>query len=370
MIAGHLAEEPGTEEIGLADIDLVRAKEVAERIASEKVKPMRLDAGDLKALREALQGKDLVINSSLPRFNEPIMEAALELGVNYIDLAWGEPEILDRDKDFREAGLVGIVGCGEDPGISNVLARAATEDMTEVDTIRIVDAETATSDEYPFPCLFSPVTFLKEALGESVYFEDGQLKRLPAFSGEEFYDFPKPVGRVPVYYMDHEEVYTLARFLGPKVKRVEFKLALDPPALEILRAINALGLMSKKPVQVQGVPVVPRKFLLQLIPTPDELKGKVRGYAALAVEASGMTPMGKVWRRLYTYMDHQEAYEKHDATGTAYLTGTGAAVAAIMFLRGKVKDRGLMPPEMLDSEAFLSILEAKNVRVHREEREA
>lgn len=367
VVARHLTDEPGADSVRIGDIDPKQAKEVAARTRSPKAQPLTLDAGNEQEVVKAMKGADLVINASLPRFNEGILEAALRQGVHYLDLAWWDDRLLERDADFQEADLIGIVGCGEDPGVSNVLAKATTDGMEVVDLLRIIDAETATSEDYPFACLFSPVTFLAEALGPAAYYEDGQLRELPPFSGEELYDFPGPVGRVPVYFMDHEEVRTLPRFLGPRIRRAEFKLALDPDALTVLKAIHALGLMTLTPVLVDGTPVIPRNLLLQLIPPPDTLRGKVKGFAALAVEAQGRTAQGTRRRRGYTYLSHEEAYARYGATGTAYLTGTGAAVAALMILRGKVSRRGVLSPELLDTEPFLEILTEKGVQVHFEE---
>lgn len=369
VVAKHLVDEPAVTRVTVADIDPDQAKMAAARTTSPKALPLPLDAGDSEALREAMDGVDLVINAALPRFNEPILQEAFKQGVHYLDLAWWDDRLLKQDDAFREKGLIGIIGCGEDPGISNVLARAATADMEEVDLLRIVDAETATSEEYPFACLFSPVTFLEEALGPAAYYEDGELRELPPFSGREEYDFPGPVGRVPVYFMDHEEVWSLPRFLGRPVKRVEFKLALDPDALAVLKAIQALDLMASTPIEVEEVRVTPRSLLLQLIPHPDALRGKVRGFAALAVEAIGRTSQGRVWRRYATYLSHEEAHRRYKATGTAYLTGTGAAVAALMIVRGHVQRRGVFPPECLNPDRFRDILEEKGIRVQKEERE-
>lgn len=368
VIASHLDRDALTTELGLADLRLRAARDIASRLGGGKASPLQLDVNDAEELKEGMQGVDLVVNASLPSLNNRVMEAALEAEACYIDLAFDGDGPFDQDARWKQAGLTALVGCGEDPGISNVLAVEATKGLEAVDSLRVIDGETSTSSQHPFTLLFSPATFLKEALGQATLFEEGRLRHLPPFSGEEFYEFPPPVGPVPVYNMDHEEVRTLPRFLDRPARRVEFKLALDPKVLQVLKVVKALDLMSPRPVRVGEAEVSPKAVLLAIIPRPDELRGKVQGYAALAVEAQGEMDGRRVSRRLLTLMDHREAHRLHDATATAYLTGTGAAVAAHMLLSGLVKGPGILPTERLNSQKFLSLLEELGVHVQREER--
>ncbi len=48
----------------------------------------KLDASDVPAHDEGVQGLDLVCNLAIPRFNFAIMEACEKAKVNYLDTAW------------------------------------------------------------------------------------------------------------------------------------------------------------------------------------------------------------------------------------------------------------------------------------------
>ena len=92
---------------------------------------------------------DLVINMALPYQDLPIMDACLEAGVNYMDTANYEPREEAKftykyqwpyhDK-FKAKGLMAVLGCGFDPGVTNIFCAYAQEKLfDEIHTIDIID---------------------------------------------------------------------------------------------------------------------------------------------------------------------------------------------------------------------------------------
>ncbi|MGQ0797897.1 MAG: saccharopine dehydrogenase NADP-binding domain-containing protein, partial [Methanobacteriota archaeon] len=63
-----------------ADVDDSAAKRVASGTRSRKARAMELDAGDPGELRRAMDGVGVVVNATIPRFNEAILAAALDSG--------------------------------------------------------------------------------------------------------------------------------------------------------------------------------------------------------------------------------------------------------------------------------------------------
>ncbi len=358
MIAKHLCASNDTETVVLADIDGDLAKRVATQTASRKARALRMDAADRAALRRAMGRCGLVVNAVVPRFNEAIREAALEASANYIDLAEESVDPFAASARWKDAGLTGILGMGEDPGLSNILARRAADGMDRVDSVKVRDGDTASSPEFPFIALFSPETFVEETLHPSRIWRDGRYEQVPPFGEREDYDFPAPVGPQTVYSVDHEEVDSLPRFLGKGVQYVDFKLALDEATVNALREYHTLRVAGSSAMAAAA-----QKAFFARIPKPADLAGRIDGYAALVVEVSGWKDRARKTRILYTLMGHQQAAKRYGSTGTAYLTGTPAAVAAILLMRGVIQDRGLLPPECLDPEPFFPLLEALGIRV-------
>ncbi len=359
VAAVHLAASRVVDEVVAVDLDLRRAKALAAAVGSRKVRPVRLDLSDGGALRSALRGKALVINAALPKYNLAIMAAALEAGVDYMDLAGGGPSQLALDARWRRDGRTALLGMGEDPGLANVFARHAADAMDEVDSVRIRDGETARSEEHPFICLFSPEVFIEETLEPATVYERGKWRKVPPFSGREEYPFPPPVGPVPVYNVNHEEVETIPRFVGKRPRFADFKLALLPDTVQTLRLIGRLGLMARGE---KGRPS-PRDALLSRIPPPGSLAGKITGHAAILVEVAGRRDGLEVTHTVWAAMNHMRAARRHNTTGTAWLTGTGAGVGALLMLDRATPQGGVFVPEQIDPAAVLDRLKGRDVRV-------
>ena len=337
-----------------ADVNLAAAKALAKAAGSRKVRPVRLDLNDGDALRAAVRRASLVINAALPKFNLAVMEATLEAGANYMDLAGGGKDQLALDSRWKREGRTALLGMGEDPGLGNVFARHAADGMDEVGSVRIRDGETARSAEHPFLCLFSPEVFVQETIEPATVYAGGRWTRVPPFSGREEYPFPPPVGPVPVYHVNHEEVETIPKFLGKRPRSVDFKLALLPDTVRTLQFVAAAGIMRDPGL---------RRAFLATIPPPGALAGKITGHASILVEVTGLADGHAMARTVWASMDHVRAARRHGTTGTAWLTGTGAAVGALMLLEGAEARGGVLVPERLDPRAVFARLRGRDVAV-------
>ena len=126
-------------EITVADLNESSANSFAAEMNS-KVSALGLDVNDSEAMSRAMQNADIVINTSGPfyRFGVPILQAAINEGCNYLDICddW-EPtiEMLKLDQAAKTAGVTAIVGLGASPGISNMLALIAMQELDEVSSV-------------------------------------------------------------------------------------------------------------------------------------------------------------------------------------------------------------------------------------------
>ena len=126
-------------EITVADLNESSANSFAAEMNS-KVSAIGLDVNDSEAMRRAMQNVDTVINTSGPfyRFGVPILKAAINEGCNYFDICddW-EPtiEMLKLDQAAKSADVAAIVGLGASPGISNLLALIAMQELDEVSCV-------------------------------------------------------------------------------------------------------------------------------------------------------------------------------------------------------------------------------------------
>jgi len=363
VIARHLASSGSVDSLLLADIDLAQAKRVAKK-SGKKASAIMLDAGNSAEISSALRGKDMVINAALPKYNTAIMKAALNAHAKYVDLALQDPESqYSVNGAWKKNGNTAVIGLGEDPGMSNIFAMYAANRMDSVDSVKIRDGETAVSTRYPFVCLFSPATFLTETIEEPVIFRNGKLQHVERFSDGEIFDFPGRMGKLPVYSVKHEEVYSLPKSIKKGIKHTDFKLALTDETMKYIQVLNTLGLLSEKKIAVNGTKVRPMDLTLSLIPQPAQLGEDITGKAIILVEVEGKTKGRKKCHRLYAMMDHRDCYTRYGVTATSYLTGTGAAAGALMMMEDEALEAGVHPPEHLNPDRYLEQLASLGVKV-------
>ena len=351
VVARHLAASSLVRTIVAADMDPERSKALARVVSPRKVRPLRLDLREEGALATAARGSSLIVNAAHPKFNLPVMKAALETTADYLDLAGGGKDQLALHGKWRRAGRSALLGMGEDPGLSNVFARHAADALDEVTAVRIRDGETARSEVYPVVLLFSPEVFIEETLAPAIVFEGGRWKKLPPFRGREDFPFPPPVGAVPVYHVSHEEVETLPRFLSKRPRYVDFKLALLPDTVRWLRWLKRVRWNRPKV----------REAILSLIPPPGALAGRISGHAAILVEVTGRRDGVAATHTVWTALDHARA-RRHGATATSWITGTSAAVGSLLLLDHEVPP-GVVVPEQLDPASVFARLKGRDIEI-------
>ncbi|MHB8870009.1 MAG: saccharopine dehydrogenase family protein [Thermoleophilia bacterium] len=342
----------------------------------------RIDAGDPAALEAAFQDVDLVINALEPRFNVNIMQACLRSRANYMDLAQGGPryatgtpdsfEFLGWSQQFKDRGLLGILGMGMDPGVTNVFARYGADRMDEVWHIGVRDGDSGVVPgmEDIFYTLWSPSIAIEECLMPAMVWEDGEHKRLGVFGEAEVFPFPEPLGPQTVYTVDHEEAKTIPLYLPgireKGLKRCEFKYQLDQEFIDVLLVLGKLGLNNPFPINVKGQMVIPRDVVVALMPDPAEVEGEAVGWGVIGTLVEGRH-QGKDQKLFYYVKNSYEACrEELGASAVAYQTGRPPAAMAGLFARGELTiegapTTGCYPCENFDPEPIVEALRAHGI---------
>ena len=372
--ASILARDKDVSEIVLGDIDIDLVNKVKNKIKSNKVTAVKLDAGRIEDIERVAKGVDVIINLTLLEFNLNIMKAALKSGAHYVDSAFDSPiwpqmiegRPLELDKEFKEAGLTALIGCGATPGVTNVLTRYYCDKLDRVDEIHVrlggKPLEKPKEVVSAWQPGWSPQIALMDYAEEPTAFENGKYKTHSPFSGCEEYKFPDPVGPVLVSYHSHEEPVTLPHFIGKGIKNVDFKYPVDL----IAGALVKMGFAKPGAIDVKGAKVLPRDVLMKLVRRPvdtflseDESTAKLPPKSAhfMVIEIKGAKSGEDItYKLIRPSVTPEETLRLYRTFGTTRIgVALTAIVGAKMCLEGDA-EKGVIAPECLDPVRFLKMM--------------
>jgi saccharopine dehydrogenase-like NADP-dependent oxidoreductase len=377
-IAVIAKDRPFLEKVVLADIDLSRALEVAQKVGGGRRFPVeRLDASS-KAQIVALARKhevDLVLNAVEPRFDMPVFDAAFEAGVHYMDMAmslskrhpvepYAKTELKLGDEQFAKAdaweeqGLLALVGMGVEPGMVDVLAAYAAKHLFDtIDEVGIRDGANLDVKGYRFAPNFSIWTTIEECLNPPIVYErDGGWFTTEPFSEPEVFEFPEGIGPVECVNVEHEEVVLVPRWLD--VGRVTFKYGLGREFIDVLRTIELLGLDSTTPVEVHGVRVAPRDVVAACLPDPAKLGHLMTGKTCAGAWIRGVKGDHPKEAYLYQVADNETCMSRYGVQAVVWQTAVGPVIALELLETGAWKGTGVLGPEAFDPDPFVEKMPA------------
>jgi len=354
------------ERMVLADVDEARAQRAVGPL-DDRFAAARLDASDPAAIIELARAErvDAVLNACDPRFNPPILAAALEVGVTYLDMAMtlSRPgvllgsEQLAQDAAWRERGVLCLAGIGVEPGLSDVFARHAADELfSEIDEVGVRDGADLEVEGYDFAPTFSIWTTIEECLNPPLVWERerGWFTTEP-FSEPEEFDFPEGIGPLECVNVEHEEVVLVPRWID--CNRVTFKYGLGAEFIDVLRTLHKLGLDSTKPVRVRGVDVAPRDVVAAALPDPATLGDRMRGKTCAGTFVTGTGKDGRP-RRTYLYhvVDNEQSMRDYGHQAVVLQTALNPVVALELLDSGAWQGAGVLGPEALPASPFLGAL--------------
>lgn len=320
------------------------------------------DVNELVALMQQLK-PDLVINVALPYQDLPIMDACLETGISYLDTANYEPPDTPKFEykwqwayhdRFREKGIMALLGCGFDPGATNVFCAFAQKHyFDEIHSIDIVDCN-AGDHGHPFATNFNPEINIREITQNGKYWENGQWIEIPPMSVSETFDFPE-VGPRKAYLLYHEEEESLVKHIRG-LKRIRFWMTFGDEYLTHLRVLQNVGMTGVKPIVFEGREIVPLQFLKALLPDPGSLGKNYKGKTSIGCIIRGVKDGSPAERFIYNVCDHAETYKEVGAQAVSYTTGVPAMIGAALMLTGKWQGKGVFNVEEFDPDPFMDML--------------
>ena len=360
----------------VADYDGARAQRIVDRAADPRFTAARVDASDAAAVAELCRAERIshVLNAVDPRFVMPIFEGAFAAGADYLDMAMslsrphpGRPheevgvklgdEQFARAAEWESAGRLALVGIGVEPGLSDVFARYAADELFgSIDEIGVRDGANLVVAGYDFAPSFSIWTTIEECLNPPVIWEaERGWYTTPPFSEPETFEFPDGIGPVECVNVEHEEVLLIPRWV--KARRVTFKYGLGDEFIEVLRTLNKLGLDRTEKLRVGGVEVSPRDVVAAALPDPATLGDRMSGKTCAGTWVTGTGADGRP-KEVYLYhvVDNEWSMREYGSQAVVWQTAINPVVALELLASGTWTGAGVLGPEAFPSRPFLDLL--------------
>jgi lysine 6-dehydrogenase len=324
----------------------------ASRRAGGKVKTMRADLSDHAYLGKIVEPFDVVLGALPSRLGFAALRTMIEAKKPYCDISFMAEEALDLDAFARKRGVAAVVDCGVAPGLSNLLSGVAAMELKPCMRLDIMVGGLPVERRLPYEYKagFSPSDVIEEYTRPARLVENGREVVKTALSEVEAVDLPG-VGTLEAFNTDG--LRSLIRTL--KVPTMRERTMRYPGHADLMRAFRHTGLFDETPIAVKtadgGTAMVRPLDLTSrlLFPKWSYTEGE-EDLTVMRIEAEGMLKKKSVLLR-WDLLDRYD--RKTGATSMGRTTAFPCTIVARLLAKGKIRQRGVLPPEKLVAEKGL-----------------
>ena len=349
-------------DVVLADLNVDNLPAFLQPYIGGRLTPVAVDANDRTGIRRVMEGVSATMSAFPYYFNLGMSVAAVEAGSHFCDLG-GNTEIVLQQKGLheraREKGLSVIPDCGLAPGMVNILAEHG---IRQLDVVRKVTIKVGGLPQKPQPPLNYQVVYSLEGVLDyyttlSWVVRDGRQMQVKALSEIEELEFPG-AGTLEAFHTAGG-LSTMAQRYEGKIPTMEYKTLRYPGHAKMMEAMRDIGLFGLDPVNVKGVPVVPRELFIATVgPTLRKDYRESPDLVALRVEVEGTDKRDDVLLR-FDLLDRYDA----DTGITAMMrtTGYSLAITGTLQAEGKIKPGVWTPDEAMPAREYIAALAERGV---------
>ena len=359
---------------------------IREWTTPNKIHIVEIDADDEDSVSSLLEGSEVVIDLLPSSYAMPIVNLAIERGVNLVDTGYlvdpatlsdsGTKEILKQvSEKAKKANVTILSQCGMDPGIDLLMCGEAVREMDEVYELisygsGFPEVDAANNPlKYKISWNFDGVLRSYKRAGR--YLKDGQIREYAdteMFSPEHTYTVDmQPFGRLETFPNGDALAYAEELGITDSVKSIGRFVFRWPGHTEFWYKLAQLRFLDEKPIQVGDVWVSPRAFLHALLERQLQYSPKERDIVFIHIEVKGIKN-GKQKHLVYQLFDKRDLQ-----TGLMAMqrtVGFTASIGAQMILRGDITAKGLLSPlNDVPYSLFEKKLRKRNIQIIRTESE-
>ncbi|HXG57756.1 MAG TPA: saccharopine dehydrogenase C-terminal domain-containing protein, partial [Thermoanaerobaculia bacterium] len=266
--AFDFAHQDDVTQVTVADVDGAKARAVAARVGP-KVVPLQLDVSDTAAVVDLMRGHAAVLSCVVYKLNVHLARAAIEAGTNFCDLGGNNDVVaaeLALNAAAREHGVSVIPDCGLAPGMVAVLVAHGAKHFEKPDAIHIRVGGLPQQPKPPldYQLVFSVEGLINEYVERARVIRDGKIVEVESMTEVESIEFPPPFGVLEAFQTSGGTSTLPDTFFG-RVRELDYKTIRYPGHCAKFKTMIDLGLCRSEPIEVDGIRVVPRRVLGELL---------------------------------------------------------------------------------------------------------
>jgi len=389
-VAWDLVKEEDVDVVGLVGRHEDTLQQAKNWVNSPKVKTHILDVADIGPARQLMQGYDVGV-IALPdrRTSYKIIQTAIEAGLDIVDMLeeyHRRPDPYETEglevpdgmsineygewlhEQAVEKGVTFLDGIGFAPGISNITVgegiRKLDHAVSAIARVGGIPSKAAASRHplrYMITWAFDHV--LREYMVKLNVIRDGKIVEVDATIDRESFGFNQ-FGVDEMLECAVTPGMPSFLFTRPDLHEFAEKTVRWPGHWQGVEALKECGMLDLEPVDIEGVSIAPRDFLLKVIvPRLQPIEGDT-DVCVMWNTVDGTKDGQKVRINYYLW---DEADTENGISSMARVTGFSAAIGALFIGRGLISDKGIVPPEdCIGGEVydmFISELEKRGVNV-------
>jgi len=354
------------EQITIGDFNYGEAMAAKEWLNDSRVDIVPVDVRNVDDTVSKMKGYDVIMDGTQISLNGLSTECIAKAGCHGVNLNGFGAEN-QWDALFKESGKTFVPGFGMTPGVTQMMAMYAANQMDQVDEVYVSHGAFR-------PIAFSPsitettVYEYDPALPGRVVFENGKMIQVPPFARPKKIMLPEPYGETVQYIIPHSETVTLSQALNDKgVRLIEVRGTWPAQNMALIKGLYEYGILSNPKVAVgdneTGLMILIGEYLQRC---EQGNTTALYGYA-LHVEVVG-SAAGKSKRCTLTHTHPASDGSISDWVGLrAYTRNVGIplAIAAEYLAKGCVKEKGVLIPENAFSpEIIFEELEKRSIFIH------
>lgn len=366
-VVSYLANDPEVSGLGLLDVHVKALRSVIEGNRNEKFKSHPVDIEDVNKLKEIMKDYDVgVVTLPNRKFSYQAIEAAIGAGLKLVDIL---EEYHRKPDSYETEGLVipSKFKCGEDygeclhdeavkkdvlildgmgfaPGLSNItvergigLLDVAKSAVARVGGIPNIDC--CAKHPLRYMTTWSIEHVLREYFVKTRIIKDGNVIEIQSLSEPETFEFRE-------FGIDAELECAITPgmpsfvYTHPELEYFAEKTIRWPGHYQGVRTLIECGLFDEAPVEIKGVAISPREYLLKLL-NPLLLPQSGDNDACVMYNTVIGMKGGSAQKVEYTMW----VEAAHGFTAMARVTAFTAAIGAKMVGLGKINASGIRAPE-------------------------